>query len=213
MAKPMWYTRSQLKRRQSIRGTASEKVTEIKREDFMKHSLRFLFLLLSLALLGGSALGQTVPPELINYPDTILHNGKIATMEDKTTSSNPGTIVQALAIREGKVLSAGTNQRMLALKGPQTKIVDLKGRTVVPGIIDTHSHLFDYALDSLGDASPRTRLKAEQNDTWESIKQRTLETVRREAAKRKAAEWIALDLPRQAIGKDGKPMDAVQAAM
>src|SRR5918996_3278579 len=191
MAKPMWYTRSQLKRRQSIRGTASEKVTEIKREDFMKHSLRFLFLLLSLALLGGSALGQTVPPELINYPDTILHNGKIATMEDKTTSSNPGTIVQALAIREGKVLSAGTNQRMLALKGPQTKIVDLKGRTVVPGIIDTHSHLYDYALDSRDKEGVRTRVRAKPGETWESIKKRTLDIVKQEAAKKKPGEWIA----------------------
>ena len=42
---------------------------------------------------------------------------------------------------------------------------------------------------------------------------KTLEAIRQEVAKRKPGEWIALDLPRQAIGKDGKPMDAVQAAM
>jgi predicted amidohydrolase YtcJ len=68
-------------------------------------------------------------------------------------------------------------------------------------------------MDSLGEASPRTRIKAQPNDTWDSVKQKTLEVIRQEVGKRKPGEWIALDLPRQAIGKDGKPMDAVQAAM
>src|SRR5262245_19182704 len=95
---------------------------------------KFISFVLFLAFVTSRSWAQTVPPELVNYPDMILHNGKIATMDDKTTSSNPGSIVQALAIREGKVLAGGTNQRMLALKGPETKIVDLKGRTVVPGI-------------------------------------------------------------------------------
>jgi predicted amidohydrolase YtcJ len=156
---------------------------------------------------------QSVPTEVISYPDTIVHNGKVYTMDDKSNTANTGSVVEALAIRDGKILLSGTNKQILSLRGPQTEVIDAKGRTVVPGIIDTHSHLFDYAMDSLGDASPRTRVKAEQNDTWDSIKQRTLEAVRREAAKRKPGEWIALDLPRQAIGKDGKPMDAVQAAM
>ena len=154
---------------------------------------------------------QTVPPELIVYPDTILHNGKIVTMDDKTRSTNPGTIVEAMAIREGKIVALGRNQQMLALKGPQTKVIDVKGRTVIPGIVDTHSHLFDYALDAQEKASVRTRIRAKAGESWESVKQRALETIQQEAAKKKPREWIALDLPRQAIGKDGKEMDAVQA--
>jgi predicted amidohydrolase YtcJ len=156
---------------------------------------------------------QSVPSEVISYPDTIVHNGKVYTMDDKSNTANAGTVVEAVAIRDGKILASGTNKQILSLRGPQTKVIDAKGRTVVPGIIDTHSHLFDYAMDSLGEASPRIRVKAQQNDTWDNVKQRTLEAVRQEAAKRKTGEWIALDLPRQAIGKDGKPMDAVQAAM
>jgi predicted amidohydrolase YtcJ len=179
---------------------------------FMKACFLRSFVVFTLAALPAWA-AQSVPPEVISYPDTIVHNGKVYTMDDKSNTENAGSVVEALAIRDGKILLLGTNKQILSLRGPQTKVIDAKGRTVVPGIIDTHSHLFDYAMDSLGDASPRTRIKAEQNDTWENIKQRTLETVRREAAKRKAGEWIALDLPRQAIGKDGKPMDAVQAAM
>jgi predicted amidohydrolase YtcJ len=174
----------------------------------------FLWLLIALVFAASPLwAAQGVPPEVISYPDTIVHNGKVYTMDDKSNTANAGTVIEALAIRDGKILSSGTNKQILSLRGPQTKVIDAKGRTVVPGIIDTHSHLFDYAMDSLGDASPRIRVKAAQTDTWDSIKQRTLETVQQEAAKRKPGEWIALDLPRQAIGKDGKPMDAVQAAM
>ena len=156
---------------------------------------------------------QTVSPEILSYPDMILHNGKVVTMDDKSNSTSLGTVVEAVAVRDGKVLALGSNSQILALRGPQTRVFDVKGRTVVPGIIDTHSHLFDYAMDSLGEASPRTRIRAQQTDTWDTIKQRTLEAIGQEVGKRKPGEWIALDLPRQAIGKDGKPMDAVQAAM
>ena len=178
----------------------------------MKRSITVLFLLLSLALVSRPVLAQTVPPELVNYPDTILHNGKIATMDDKTTSSNPGTMAQALAIRDGKIIAAGGNQQILGLKGPQTKIVDLKGRTVVPGIIDTHSHLFDYALDAQEQNSVRTRIRAQSGETWASIKKKVLDIVKVEAAKKKPGEWIALDLPREGIGQDGKPMDGIVAS-
>jgi hypothetical protein len=172
-----------------------------------------LFTLIGFALWIAPAAAQTIPPELVRYPEMILHNGKIVTMDDKSNSTVLGTVVDALAVRDGKILGLGSNAQILSLRGPQTQVFDVNGRTVVPGIIDTHSHLFDYAMDSLGDASPRTRIRAQQNETWDNIKVKTLDTIRQEVAKRKPGEWIALDLPRQAIGKDGKPMDAVQAAM
>ena len=191
----------------------------------MKGIVKFLsFLFLSLLLLpAGPASAQLdqaldalkkavpggVPPELVSYPDAILHNGKIVTMDDKTTSTSPGTVVQAMAIRDGKILAVGGNQQMLALKGPQTKLIDAKGRTVVPGIVDTHTHIFDYALDAQEQNAVRTRIRAKAGETWESVKQRALETIQQEAAKKKPGEWIALDLPREATGKDGKSWDVI----
>jgi len=172
---------------------------------------RLISLVFFLSFFVGQALAQTVPPELVSYPDTILHNGKIFTMDDKSSSTNPGTVVEALAIRDGKIISSGRNSQIVALKGPQTRIVDLKGRTVVPGIIDTHSHLFDYALDAQEKESVRTRIRANPGETWESIKKKALDTIRQEAAKKKPGEWIALELPREATGSDGKRLDAVQA--
>jgi predicted amidohydrolase YtcJ len=178
----------------------------------MKRSITVLFLVLTSALVARPVPAQAPPAELVNYPDTILHNGKIATMDDKTRSSNPGTMAQALAIRDGKIIATGENQQILGLKGPQTKIVDLKSRTVVPGIIDTHSHLFDYALDAQEQKSIRTRVRAQSGETWDNVKKKTLDTVKDMAAKKKPGEWVALDLPREALGSDGKPVDGIVAS-
>ncbi len=155
-----------------------------------------------------------IPTQLIVYPELIIHNGKIVTVDDKTTSRNPGTIVQALAVRDGKILALGDNQEILALRGPQSQVIDLKGRTVVPGIIDTHSHLQSYAINHYGWrelAKRRIPIRAESGESWESVKRKALDRIREAAAQRQAGEWIAMSLPREALDQNGKTMGAAQA--
>jgi len=65
--------------------------------------------------------------------DTILHNAKIA------TNSTP-SFVGALAITDGKIITTGTEQDILRLRGPATKVIDAKGRTIIPGLNDSHMH-------------------------------------------------------------------------
>jgi predicted amidohydrolase YtcJ len=77
-------------------------------------------------------------------PDLILHNGKILTVD------NNFSIVQAVAITGNKISATGTNPEVLAMAGPDTQKVDLKGRTVIPGIIDTHRHMYGAAEASYG---------------------------------------------------------------
>ncbi|MBI3895039.1 MAG: amidohydrolase family protein [Acidobacteria bacterium] len=81
-----------------------------------------------------------------SYPQTIIYNGKIVTMDDRSFASQVGTIVQAMAIRDGKILRIGNNADVRALAGPQTKQIDLKGRTVLPSFILTHEHPTDWAF-------------------------------------------------------------------
>lgn len=86
-------------------------------------------------------MAQGNPPDiLVSYPDLIVHNAKIITVDDHEYNSNPGTIAQAMAVRDGKILSIGDNQDILALKGPETEVMDLKGKTVLPGFVNNHHH-------------------------------------------------------------------------
>ncbi len=68
-------------------------------------------------------------------PERILHNGKIVTV-DKGFS-----IAQAVAIRNGRFVAVGSDSEILALAGTQTEKVDLEGKTVLPGLNDSHVHL------------------------------------------------------------------------
>jgi predicted amidohydrolase YtcJ len=67
-------------------------------------------------------------------PDTVFVNGKIITVDDRFS------IAQALAIRGGRIAKVGTSAEIDALKGPATRVIDLNGRTVIPGLIDNHAH-------------------------------------------------------------------------
>src|ERR1700704_3039892 len=74
--------------------------------------------------------------------DLLLLHGKIHTQDSKRT------VVQALAVRGNTIVAAGTDQALNALKGPKTRVVDLAGHTVLPGIIDAHTHPAESAQDA-----------------------------------------------------------------
>ncbi len=70
----------------------------------------------------------------MKYADLILLNGKIVTVNKEFA------ICEGVAISDNKIMAAGTNGEMRKLSGNKTQIVDLKGRTVIPGLIDSHLH-------------------------------------------------------------------------
>ena len=90
----------------------------------------------ALPLLPGRAHAQGSPPAaVLHYPDMVLVNGKVVTVDDRFS------IREAVAIREERILAVGTSPEIRALAGPHTRVVDLKGRTVLPGLIDSHNHM------------------------------------------------------------------------
>ncbi len=99
--------------------------------------LRFLVRCLLLAGIAGRALAQGGGANA----DLILTNGRIYTSDD----TRP--VVEAVAVAGGKVLFAGNATGAMALKGPATRVVDLGGRTMIPGMVDAHGH-----VAGLGDA-------------------------------------------------------------
>jgi predicted amidohydrolase YtcJ len=72
--------------------------------------------------------------------DTILTNGKILTVDGKFS------IAQALAVRGERILAVGTNDEVRKHADPGTKVIDLGGRTVIPGLIDSHIHALRAGL-------------------------------------------------------------------
>ena len=91
--------------------------------------MRGLIAALALTLLSSAPSGAQTAPA-----DTILINGKIVTVDDRFT------IAEALAIRDRRIIAVGSNAEIEKLKGPQTRTIALDGRTVIPGLIDNHSH-------------------------------------------------------------------------
>ncbi|MBX3453708.1 MAG: amidohydrolase [Ferrovibrio sp.] len=90
------------------------------------------------SLLGKATYAQGNAPM---HADMILVNGRFATLD----RSNPNP--QAVAIKEGKFQAVGDERDIRALTGPDTQVIDLKGRRAIPGLIDSHMHIIRGGLN------------------------------------------------------------------
>ena len=87
-----------------------------------------------------SCLSVLVAPAWAQRADTILVNGKILTLDPISS------VVQAVAIRDDKVAALGSSAQIRKLAGARTRVIDAQGRTVIPGLIDSHMHAIRAAL-------------------------------------------------------------------
>jgi len=107
-------------------------------------------------------------------PDLILSNGKVITVDERFT------VAQAVAIHGDRITAVGTNQEITRLAGPNTTKIDLKGRAVIPGLIDNHMHLLRAAA---------TWLRETRFDGVQSRKQ-AIEMLRARAKAIGPGEWV-----------------------
>jgi predicted amidohydrolase YtcJ len=89
---------------------------------------------MALAVVGAVS---TLPAQQA-APDVILSNGKIITVDERFS------LAQAVAIRGDRIVAVGTDAEVAKLATPATRRIDLRGRAVVPGLIDNHMHLTRY---------------------------------------------------------------------
>lgn len=96
--------------------------------------MRALAVLMFAVLPGWSPLQAQevqVPPELVKYADVVLLNGRILTVDAGFS------VAEAVAVRDARILAVGSSADMRRLAGPSTQVIDLAGRSVVPGFIDS----------------------------------------------------------------------------
>ncbi len=95
--------------------------------------MRSTFIIVACLTMSAVALfGQQAPPALA--PDVIYHNGRVVTVDQAFT------IAEAFAVKGDRFVAVGKNAEIRALAGLRTEQVDLRGRTIIPGLIDNHNH-------------------------------------------------------------------------
>ncbi|MBI4443141.1 MAG: amidohydrolase family protein [Acidobacteria bacterium] len=137
------------------------------------------------------------------YADQIVVNGKIVSVEDTTFAQTPGRIVQAMAIKEDRVMALGTNDWIRKLANAGTRVIDVKGKTVIPGTIATHAHLYNAALGMFGkqvgipDLENVHRLDTVvvgPNDSPEMLKEILLARIKEATTKYPPGDWINIGI-------------------
>jgi predicted amidohydrolase YtcJ len=127
--------------------------------------------------LGGACVALALITASVRAADAdlILHNGKVVTVDKKFT------IRQALAVRDGQIVRVGTDEEVLQTKGPKTRVIDLGGKTVLPGLIDSHVHPTGACMTEFDHPIP----------DMESV-QDVLDYVRDRAKALAEGEWIVV---------------------
>lgn len=130
----------------------------------------------ALAVLASLYLTLPLSVAAAQTADTILFNGKIVTVD------RDFRVQEALAIGHGRVLASGTTAAMKKLAGDKAKLIDLAGRTVIPGLTDGHIHGIRAALT----------FDTEVNWIGVPTLKEALESIRRAVKTQKPGSWIVV---------------------
>ena len=115
---------------------------------------------------------------MIAIADTLYFGGHILTMDRQQPE------VQALAVRDGRIAALGTTQALESLVGLQTRRVDLKGRTLLPGFVEAHTHPFGYGRIW---GEPLINIRASHIPSYDAV----IATIQRRVAKAAPGEVLA----------------------
>ncbi len=136
---------------------------------YQKELFRYVMIIFSLGFSSWESVGEEA--------DLIFRGGKVVTVDSAFT------IAEAIAVKRDRILAVGKNDDVLQTRGANTKVVDLAGATVLPGLIDSHTHPtpaslieFDHevpAMETIADVLEyvKTRAKALGAGKWVVIKQ------------------------------------------
>ena len=133
--------------------------------------MRFVGITLTVSLFAwhlSCAGSGSVPAPLA--PDMVLYNAKIVTVDQAFS------IVQAVAIKNGRFLEVGSDSQVLALAGESTEKIDLEGKTILPGFYDSHIHVSGAAGEAFDPLSNKMREAASIEEVVELVRQKVAAT-------------------------------------
>ena len=105
-----------------------------------------ILIFITLALVGCGRTGEEPAEAAVepDYADSIYSGGPIVTVNDEQPEA------AAVAVRDGRIQAVGSLEAMSALTGPETRLIDLAGRTLAPGFIDGHAHVSFFGVQAVG---------------------------------------------------------------
>jgi hypothetical protein len=136
---------------------------DCKRRQFWLHLFFILFAALIVLTMSMAA----------EQSDLVMRNGRIVTVDAGFSQA------EAVAVRNGRIVFVGSNQDVAAWIGPATRVIDLNGRTVLPGLIDAHAHLYDLGKEL-------SELRVTSTSSFSEI----VERVARRVNVSRPGEWI-----------------------
>jgi predicted amidohydrolase YtcJ len=87
----------------------------------------------------------TSQADIAPFADSVIINGKVITADNNKAELI--TMAEAIAVRGDKIMAVGSNEDIQKLIANWTEVIDAKGYTVIPGMIDSHNHLYEHTLD------------------------------------------------------------------
>jgi len=112
------------------------------------------------------------------YADIIFYNGSVITVNEADE------ITEAVAISNDKILAVGKETEVMEYKCTETKLIDLEGRTLMPGFVDTHLHFVLYGMKQ----GPIIDIDFSKAKSIQEIK----ELIRKDVSRKKPGEWVVL---------------------
>lgn len=107
--------------------------------------------------------------------DIVFINGEVITVDQKNA------VVEAVAVKNNRIVFVGLDQDVKSFIGEKTNVIDLQGKTLLPGFIDSHIHLTFYGVDQLA-----VNCKAEHIDSIEAL----LDDLKKKSLETPKGEWI-----------------------
>lgn len=135
------------------------------------------------------------PPQ--DFADTVVVNSKVVTVDNdeydpERDTQDPGTIAEGMAIKGGWVVDVADTERIQKWRGPETTVIDAGGKTILPGIVESHVHPSHLLRDVEALTAPGLHVGVQGEPTPEA----TLEKLQSAIADLdlEEDEWVLLDL-------------------